>query len=173
MSDSGRRSYQVEQAPVDPHAQSPIVERMKRCCLAVLSLVLWLALADTPFAGEPSLSAPDALVRSRNGALTVIDVRSPAEWRQTGIAAGAKPISMHDPEGMKGFYKNVLEAVGGDKDAPIAMICARGNRSRYTQAFLRERGFTQVFDISEGMLGREAAPGWLARKLPLDTCRNC
>ena len=74
---------------------------------------------------------------------------------------------------MTSFLDNVMEAVDGNKNARIALICTRGNRSRRTQQFLSQRGFTQVLDVSEGMLGRNAAPGWLARNLPVEKCERC
>ena len=80
---------------------------------------------------------------------------------------------MHDPNGLEAFYHNVLKTVGGDKTKPIALICARGNRSDRMQSFLKAQGFTQVLDISEGMLGRPGAPGWLARNLPTEPCSKC
>ena len=36
-----------------------------------------------------------------------------------------------------------------------------------------QRRFTQVLDVSEGMLGHNAAPGWLARNLPVEKCKRC
>lgn len=130
-------------------------------------------LTSVSAAGEGRVSAPEALERLSAGRLTVIDVRTPGEWRQTGVARGAKTITMHDPQGMERFYENVLAAVGGDKSRPVATICARGNRSRYTRSFLQARGFAHVFDISEGMLGRDGRPGWLARGLPIVDCTAC
>jgi hypothetical protein len=38
---------------------------------------------------------------------------------------------------------------------------------------LNEAGYTQVFNIREGMLGNTDGPGWLARGLPTDDCSGC
>jgi rhodanese-related sulfurtransferase len=38
---------------------------------------------------------------------------------------------------------------------------------------LREAGFTQVYNIKEGMMGSSAGPGWIARGLPLEACGGC
>lgn len=102
----------------------------------------------------------------------MIDVRSTGEWRQIGVPVGASAITIHDPAGMTSFLDNVMEAVDGNKHARIALICACGNRSHRTQRFLSQRGFTQVLDVSEGMLGRNAAPGWLTRNLPVEKCEH-
>jgi hypothetical protein len=41
------------------------------------------------------------------------------------------------------------------------------------QRLLSASGFSQVHDISEGMLGGEYGPGWLARSLPTEPCTDC
>jgi rhodanese-related sulfurtransferase len=128
---------------------------------ALLHFVISLT-APGAQAGEPIISAQEASRQSNSGELLMIDVRSPGEWRQTGVPVSASAITIHDPAGMTSFIDNVMEAmeaVDGNKNARIALICARGNRSRRTQQFLSQRGFTQVLDVSEGMLGRNAAPG--------------
>jgi rhodanese-related sulfurtransferase len=49
---------------------------------------------------------------------------------------------------------------------PIALICARGVRSRGMTARLTAAGFTNIIDVPEGMLGSGAGSGWLMRGLP-------
>ena len=113
------------------------------------------------------LSAPQAHESVKAGRLVLIDVRSPREWKQTGVPQGAKLITIHHPSGAKGFLEGILKAAGGDKSRPIALICAQGVRSSRGKRFLERQGFTNVHDVSEGMLGRRNQPGWLARKLPI------
>jgi rhodanese-related sulfurtransferase len=146
---------------------------MTKYSIKILLLLVTLLTAPGTQAGEPIISAQEALRQSNSGALLVIDVRSPGEWRQTGVPAGAKAISIHDPAGMGAFLDNVMNAVDGNKNARVALICAHGNRSHWTQQFLSQHGFTRVLDVSEGMLGRDAAPGWLARNLPVEKCERC
>lgn len=143
--------------------------------LTCICLLVFAGLLHTPPASADggTLSASEAFRQSKEGDLVIIDVRSPREWQQTGVPSGARTITMHDPKGMTAFLNNVLATVGGNKNTRIAMICARGNRSRYTQQFLVQHGFTHVLDVSEGMLGREPSPGWLARNLPTKKCESC
>ena len=124
-------------------------------------------------AGGGVILADEGFARAQAGELTIIDVRSPAEWRQTGVAVGARRATVHDPRGLAGFLAEVEAIVGEDKSKPIAMICARGWRSAAATAYLREQGFTSVFDIGEGMLGRNEKPGWIARGLPVEPCERC
>ncbi|MGC1497006.1 MAG: rhodanese-like domain-containing protein [Sulfitobacter sp.] len=113
--------------------------------------------------GDGTLSAPDADKAVSTGALVLVDIRRPDEWADTGLPKGAVPIDMRRDD----FPQALLAALGGDKDYPVALICARGVRSSRISARLSEAGFTKVLDVSEGMLGSRAGPGWLARGLPV------
>lgn len=139
--------------------------------LAILFSFLWFAPAALAEGGL--IAADEAYERAQAGELTIVDVRSPAEWRETGIAASARLATIHNRKGPMGFLEEMIALVEGDKSKPVAMICARGARSAAASAFLRAQGFTNVFDIGEGMLGRDERPGWIARDLPLEACEDC
>nr|WP_295398978.1 rhodanese-like domain-containing protein [uncultured Thiocystis sp.] len=124
-------------------------------------------------AAGPTLTAPEALAKAQAAELTLIDIRTPMEWRQTGVAPLALRIDMQNPKGPEGFADKVLTAVQGDKSAPIAIICRTGNRSGYMQQELMARGFSNVYNVSEGMVGSKAGPGWIRRGLPIESCTNC
>lgn len=142
-----------------------------RYLLNTPALALFSALLISACTSEagPTLSAPEAYEHARSGALTLIDIRTPPEWRQTGVAEGARRIDMRD----KAFVDEVLAAAGGSKDAPIAIICRTGNRTTYVQKELMGRGFTRVFNVKEGMAGSGAGPGWIKRGLPVEACKQC
>ena len=42
-----------------------------------------------------------------------------------------------------------------------------------TRRCLKAQGYTQVYNVREGMAGSNAGPGWLARKLPVEPCSTC
>lgn len=140
-----------------------------RSLLVVSSLALVGCMAEA----GPELSAPDALQAVAERRMILIDVRTPMEWRETGIAAGAVRIDMNHPGGKQGFIDAVLRAVDGDQSAPIGLICRTGNRSGMVQRALLEAGFSDVINVSEGMAGSRAGPGWLARRLPVEPCPQC
>ena len=137
-------------------------------------LVGTLALATAAPAGEGAVIAADvAAGRATAGEILVIDVRSPKEWRQTGVPKGARRVTIHDPGGLPGFVEAVKAALGGDLKRPIAIICATGNRSTLAQRLLATAGFTRVLNIREGMLGGPNGPGWLRRGVPVESCTAC
>jgi rhodanese-related sulfurtransferase len=130
--------------------------------LAALSL-MGAARADS------TLTAPEALEKARAGEITLIDIRTPAEWRQTGVASGALTIDMT----ARTFVNELLDAIEGDQNAPVVLICRTGNRTGYTRDALEKMGFTNVSHVPEGMAGSAAGPGWMRRGLPVDPCKTC
>jgi rhodanese-related sulfurtransferase len=98
------------------------------------------------------------------------------EWAETGLPEGAAAISLQDAKTLEvraGFAEDVLRALNGRRDRPIALICARGNRSALATDLLAQAGFSDVHDISEGVIGGRSGPGWLARELPTEPCKAC
>lgn len=134
--------------------------------VAAATLVLW---PDSGVdAAHTVISAPVARTAAMAGDVVIVDVRSPREWRETGIAAGARTVTIHNRNGAAGFVAEMVKAVGGDKSTPVALICAAGVRSARALKILTTAGFTRIQNISEGMLGRpDAGPGWLKRGLPV------
>jgi len=112
-------------------------------------------------------AAAEAERDNQDGKIVLIEIRRPSEWERTGIPEGAKPNTMHDQNGTASLRENIRTAVNGDQSPPIALICARGVRTRWAQRFLTANGFTNVLNVSEGMFGRGNDPGWLKRDLPV------
>jgi rhodanese-related sulfurtransferase len=119
---------------------------------------------------DPDLAAPDAAAAADAGKITLIDIRTPPEWKQTGVAKGARLVNMVHPQGAPGFVSALLEQINGDRSTPIALICRTGNRTTQVQRYLQSQGFTQVYNVKEGMAGSAAGPGWIKRGLPVETC---
>ncbi|MDJ0949395.1 MAG: rhodanese-like domain-containing protein [Alphaproteobacteria bacterium] len=138
----------------------------------LLALAVLLLGPSVAWAGG-KLSADEAFARSQRGDVLLVDIRSTREWRETGIPSGAKAVTIHNSKGLPGFYEELLATVEGDKTRPVALICAVGGRSARAHRYLQARGFTNVYDVSEGMIGRFDSPGWLKRGLPTETCTAC
>ena len=140
------------------------MKRLILLVLPILSLVVTsvLARADSSYNGNASAAA--AFELSQRKEMKLIDIRRPSEWRQTGVGRGAHKISMHQ----SGFVARIDALLGGDRSKPVALICARGQRSSNMKARLNALGFTNVTNVKEGMLGSKSGPGWLKRKLPIN-----
>ena len=126
-------------------------------------------------AAADELDAGEAHSLSLNHDLIIVDIRRASEWRKTGMPATSHGISLQNflKKVRKDFTKDIMNLVDGDLQRPIALICATGGRSAYASGMLREAGFSQVYNIEEGMLGNGALPGWVARNLPIRGCNNC
>ncbi len=124
--------------------------------------VLLLDIAAPAFA-QQQIDAPTALSKAQAGELVLIDIRTHGEWKETGIASVATPLSMQEDPFLDGLAKIRAENPG----KPIALICATGGRSAWLQAELAKRGLGDTLDVSEGMLGNGQSPGWIARGLPV------
>lgn len=144
-----------------------------RLSLAAVAAFMLLSINACSQDSGPRLAAPDAYAQAQAGQLTLIDIRRPDEWKQTGVAKDALQINMAHPQGDAGFVAQVAAETGGDKNAPIGLICRTGSRTTQMQRVLLEAGFTQVYNIKEGMAGSGAGPGWIARGLPLEACERC
>lgn len=138
-------------------------------------LTIFLLFSTQTFADASRLEPKDALRRASAGDITIIDIRLPIEWAETGLPKSAVGISLQDQtfQPRPGFVDEIRQHVGNNLDRPIALICARGNRSAFAQKLLAANGFTQLYDITEGMVGGVNGPGWLARDLPTESCSSC
>ena len=97
-----------------------------------------------------------------SGDIFLIDIRRPDEWTATGSGEGAVRIDLRVDD-----FEDQLLALAGNKDAPIALICAAGVRSARLSNRLMAAGFTQIIDVPEGMTGGIYGPGWINTGLPV------
>lgn len=139
-----------------------------RNVLASALLLATLAGCSAESAG-PEISAAEANRRVEAGELTLVDIRRPEEWRETGVAKGAARIDMRQPD----FTEALLKQVNGNPNAPVAIICRTGNRTTQMQRALTEAGFTQIYNVREGMAGSAAGQGWIKQGLPVTPCTRC
>ena len=120
-------------------------------------------LASLASAAAEILTAAEALQGVEDDKVILVDIRSPDEWRQTGIASIAVPLSMHEP----GFVKGINRLQSENPDKIIALICAVGVRTAYMNELLLRRGFENIADVSEGMVGGRNGKGWIPSGMPL------
>jgi rhodanese-related sulfurtransferase len=87
---------------------------------------------------------------NRENAPLVVDVRSPEEYRLDGHIAGSRLLPLP-----------VLLQRSGElpKDQSIVFVCRSGNRSHIACEQLASQGFSNVFNMTGGMLGWHSA-GW-------------
>lgn len=140
-------------------------------------LVWLLIVLVAPAAAAQSSSGPltpeQASALAEQGDLLLIDVRTPAEWRQSGVPSGAALVDLVGSGTAEAFVRSVLAVTGGDRDRPIATICRTNNRAQMAQSILSRAGFTDVTFVSEGVVPTRVGPGWINRGLPTGPCGSC
>ena len=101
-------------------------------------LVLLSFMATTAFAADvPHLSPADAARLVKQGAAVLIDVREPAEWAETGVAAGAVLLPKSDFDGDQKRWKDFLAHVG---DKQLILYCRSGKRAGVIAEALAAKG---------------------------------
>ena len=104
-----------------------------------------------------------ALSMAQSGEVLLLDIRTPREWKQTGISPLAVTLNMHS----RTFGSDLMSLINSNRDRPIALMCATGYRSGYLSGIMQEAGFSSIYDVTEGMLGSDAGPGWIDAGLPV------
>lgn len=101
-------------------------------------------------AGGVNITPEDAHSRQKAGAI-IIDVREPAEWRD-GHIPGARHIPLAS-------LSLRLKELSRSKE--IIAVCRSGSRSGAAVQFLQRSGFTDVKNLSGGMIA------WTRKQLPV------
>ncbi|UOG93898.1 MAG: rhodanese-like domain-containing protein [Candidatus Thiothrix sulfatifontis] len=85
--------------------------------------------------------------------VTLIDIRLPEEWAQTGIVAGSQRITLFQENGSVApdFLAKVQQVAATDK--PVALICRTGNRTRAGADMLAQVGYKDVYNVTNGIMG--------------------
>ena len=94
---------------------------------------------NAPAAGK-TLSARELKARLDAGAITVVDVRPSAERAQA---------CLNEP--FRTLDDGVEPLLALPKATPLAFLCHSGNRSARAAEQFRERGFTEVYNVSGGI----------------------
>jgi rhodanese-related sulfurtransferase len=95
--------------------------------------------------------------------IKIIDIRTPAEWKTTGLVKGSLPIMFFDESGnydMNGFLAELNKRV--KKNERFALICNSGNRSKVLGTYLGKQLGYSVIDLDGGI---QYAIG---KKMPLE-----
>jgi rhodanese-related sulfurtransferase len=142
-SGSGSKSPAVEKPAVTPAVSSPVV----------LNSEALLLMDDLKKTGDyvnskdfPSLIKPSMVFESLGGKVRIIDIRSKESFA-SGHIKGAVNIQF---EYLPSYFVKDIKPFESDK---IIIICEDGQKSAYTTALLRLRGYGNVYAMRTGMSG--------------------
>ncbi len=84
----------------------------------------------------------------------VIDIRTPQEWKQTGIIKGAHQMMFFDAQGKDHAqeWMSNLAKITKDKSRPLIIYCAHANRTKAVGNWLVDKlGYTHVYELKGGI----------------------
>jgi len=116
---------------------------------ALLALAVSLCFAAGPV-NVPSTEAKALL--AKNSKTVLLDVRTPDEYRQAHLK-GALLIPLGE------LQRRVQEIPRG---RPVLVYCAVGARSLSAAGFLASKGYRDIYNMSDGLVG------WYKNGLPLE-----
>lgn len=126
------------------------------------ALAAALVLSSSAFAAE-LMQPADVAAAIDAGKVALVDIRTPPEWKETGVPAPATPIDMTSPN----FIPELKKVIAANPDKRLAFICRTGNRSNQLTTMLEQAGLKDVIDVTGGMAGKGGQKGWIAEGLPL------
>jgi rhodanese-related sulfurtransferase len=126
--------------------------KMKRFLLPVflLGLALVVVSCGKPTAKKISIPEAETLMQQKGDKLQIVDLRTPQEVNASGIIPGAQVINISSND----FAGKIGQL---DKSSPVLLYCAAGSRSASAAAIMHKQGFCEIYDLSAGMSGWQAA----------------
>ncbi len=117
--------------------------------MLILSILVLVTIGIVLFTSEETritkIDVETLQNRLENEEITLLDVREVDEYEGGHIegAVNAPLSSLNETE------------LPYPKDEPIYVICRSGNRSAQAAQLLKERGYTEIYDVSGGMIAWE------------------
>lgn len=125
--------------------------------LAFLSLLIAFTALTADYIQQP---IDQKLIDSK---IKIIDIRTPSEWKTTGLIKGAYPIMFFDEKGNYNteIFLGALNKVV-KKGEKFALICNSGNRTQVVGNFLGKQLGYNVIDLQGGIQYA------ISKKMPLE-----
>ncbi|WP_310441775.1 rhodanese-like domain-containing protein [Sulfurimonas sp.] len=117
--------------------------------LKKIALSLLLVSASL-FAAITNEEASEKLISSN---VPIVDIRTPGEWKETGLLKGSIPIMLFDEKGnydLKDFLEKLNKVV--DTKKQFAIICRTGSRTSVLAPFLSQKLNYDVINIKSGIV---------------------
>lgn len=118
-------------------------------------LILAASLAFTTFFAHAEVINIDnaELAKLIASGVPLIDIRTPAEWEETGIIKGSNLVTFFDERGQAdapAWLNKVLPIAKADQ--PVIIICRSGNRTKPVTLFMSQQaGYSKVYNVKSGL----------------------
>ncbi len=132
-----------------------------------LALFFLLLASSLTFATElQNLSVEQVEALQKQGKALIIDVRTPGEWKQSGIIPGSKPLQFFDKDGnaLTQTWLSQFDKLRKSSDQPVVLVCRSGHRSGLVGRFLTKKlGLKNIKHLSTGI------KSWIKAGKPLQS----
>ncbi len=118
------------------------------------SLIFLTFLSISLLAGVKDLDIV-SFEKAKAEGIPVIDIRTPGEWRQTGIIDGSHTIMFFDSSGRYDLnsFLSRLSKLGIKKETPFVLVCRSASRTKMVGDFLSDKlGYKKVYELKGGIL---------------------
>jgi len=112
---------------------------MKFVLIAICALAALFIFSQ--YSRGKTITSTEAAKRLEGGKAVLIDVREPAEWAASGVAAPAVLLSLSDLQGPRRDWKLFLEENQGKE---LILYCRSGNRSGIAARLLAKEGWSTL-----------------------------
>ncbi|MCK4494566.1 MAG: rhodanese-like domain-containing protein [Methylococcales bacterium] len=120
------------------------------------------------FATELGLLSPQQLIQfQQEKSALIIDIRTPEEWKTTGIIPKSYPLQFFDKKGQSDPDKwlEAVKKLQTNKNQPIILVCRSVNRSGMVGNLLtKQLKMHNIHHLSNGM------NHWLQSSQPVKKC---
>lgn len=106
----------------------------------------------------PAIDCAQALKAAQDKTLILVDVRTPAEWADTGVPANAKCKMLQAPD----FADYIRSCRAAAPNVPIALFCLSGTRSLKAAKAAHKAGLNNLRIVRGGV------EAWRKAGLPLE-----
>ena len=119
----------------------------------IVTLIILMISASVLHAGEVQHIDNQTLKELMLQNVPVIDVRTTAEWKDTGVVEGSHLLMFYDEKGNYDLEKWLADVAAiAEKDQPVILICHSGSRSRQLAKYLTKvEGYKKVYNVKRGI----------------------
>lgn len=117
----------------------------------MIKILLSFILLSTTLLATITNEYPSQKILDSN--IPIVDIRTPSEWKETGIVKGAITIMFFDETGaydVQKFLNELNQKV--DTKKPFALICRTGSRTMIISDFLSKQLGYDVINFLGGMV---------------------
>ena len=125
---------------------------LPRIFTSIVYLIVFFSFSACAQNDEFTNTSNEELEKLLDQGVTLVDIRLPEEWNQTGIIKGSHTITLFDRNGRvaEDFLPKFSAIAPIDK--PVALICRTGNRTRAASEMLvKQLGYKDVYNVTKGI----------------------